>query len=96
MQSQGKVIAGKPSHNDKLGQTYQAVRNQFFPAWIGQANGGFAIVPRLRWSQGKCCREQREIRITDLPDGEQGNLLLIHEIAHAIAPNGHGKSGRLG
>lgn len=45
----------------------------------------------LDGAQGRCCREDRTIRIAYLPGGEQGIVLLVHEIAHAVAGDGHGR-----
>lgn len=46
----------------------------------------------LDGAQGECCREDHTIRITHFPEGDEGTVLLIHEIGHAVANGGHGKN----
>lgn len=73
-----------------LKREFQTVRQQFFPRWDRAGRWRIRRVADLNGSLGRCCSEDRTIRITHLPDGEQGTVLLIHEIAHAVAQGGHG------
>ena len=79
-----KTTAGKPVDKDKLSQAFQVVREQFFPKWDRAKRWRVRQVDYLDESQGKCCRDRKEIQILNFPDGEERNLLLIHEIAHAF------------
>lgn len=73
-----------------LNHAFQAVRQQFFSRWDRAGRWRLRQVRDLDGAQGKCCRGDRTIRITHLPKGDEGTVLLIHEIAHAVANGGHG------
>ena len=72
-------------------QEFHKVRQQFFPRWDRAGRWRLRQVADLDGSQGECCPEDHTIRITHLPDGDEGTVLLIHEIGHAVANGGHGK-----
>jgi hypothetical protein len=72
--------------NDEL----RDVRQQFFPRWDRAGRWRVRQFTDLDGAQGRCCREDRTIRVTPL-QGEEGVALLIHEIAHAVATDGHGR-----
>lgn len=74
-----------------LRQSFQSVRQQFFPRWDRAGRWRLRQVTDLDGAQGECCREDHTIRITHLPEGDEGTVLLIHEIGHAVANGGHGR-----
>ncbi len=78
-------------NKNTLQQEFQAVRQQFFPRWYRAGRWRIRQVGDLDGAQGRCCREDQTIRLTHLPEGEEGAALLIHEITHAVADGGHGK-----
>ena len=77
--------------SEGLKQRFQTVRRLFFPQWDRAGQWRVRQVNDLDGAQGRCCPEDRTIRITHLPMGEEGVTLLIHEIGHAVASGGHGK-----
>ena len=76
---------------DRLKQGFQTVRQQFFPRWDRASRVRIRQVADLDGAHGRVYSETRTIRITHLPEGDEGTLLLIHEIAHAVGNSGHGK-----
>ena len=75
-----------------LAEAFQTVRQQFFPRWERAGRWRLRQVADLDAAQGECSREDHTIRITHLPEGDEGTVLLIHEIGHAVANGGHGKN----
>ena len=75
----------------RLQHEFQAVRQQFFPRWDRAGRWRIRQVSDLNGANVRVYPETRTIRITHLPDGDEGTLLLIHEIAHAASNWGHGK-----
>ena len=74
-----------------LSRAFRDVRQKCFPSWDRERRWRFRQVPDLNGAQGSCRRENKTILVTHLPGGEEGTLLLIHEIAHAVTDGGHGK-----
>ena len=75
----------------RLKHEFQTVRQQFFPRWDRESRWRIRQVSDLNGAHGRVYPETRTIRITHLPDGDEGTVLLIHEIAHAASNWGHGK-----
>jgi hypothetical protein len=75
----------------RLKEEFQVIREQFFPRWDRAGRWRIRQVADLNGAQGQAHAETRTIRITHLPEGDEGTLLLIHEIAHAVGNWGHGK-----
>ena len=80
-----------PITEAELREKYQYVRTTFFPQWDrkrqwkAQLSGGpFA-------SNGSCESETKTININWETDPKDLVLVLIHEIAHAVARDYHGK-----
>lgn len=76
--------------NKALEQEFYKVRQQFFPRWDRAGCWRLRQVRDLDGAQGECSREDHIIRITHLPEGDEGTVLLIQEIGHAVANGGHG------
>lgn len=75
----------------RLKQEFQTIREQFFPRWDRARRWRIRQAADLNGADGQAHAETKTIRITHLPEGDEGSLLLIHEIAHAVGNWGHGK-----
>jgi len=76
---------------DRLRQTFNDVRETFFPKWDRKRN--WQIVLDLNHpAAGRCDTEGKRIMVSAVGKDSDGlDCLLIHEIAHAAACTGHGK-----
>jgi hypothetical protein len=75
----------------RLKQEFHTIRQEFFPRWDRAKRWRIRRVADLNGANGQAHPDTRTIRITHLPEGDEGTLLLIHEIAHAVGNWGHGK-----
>ncbi len=75
--------------NKTLKQEFQAIRQRFFPRWDRAGRWRIRHVRDLDGARGRCCPD-RTIRIT-FRGGVRGTALMIHEIAHAVTGDGHGR-----
>ena len=75
----------KPAH-----AMYQEIRQTFFPLWDKKGLWTFSVDSRLP-PQGQCNRELKRITLRHVPsDSVELQMLLIHEISHAISSGSHG------
>jgi hypothetical protein len=76
----------------RIQQHWQAVLATFFPRRKGGRLWPCTTRTR-RTAHGYCDMERRIVEIGfDAGDDDKLNVLLIYEIAHAVAPPGHGKN----
>ena len=71
---------------------FRAVLATFFPRW--RAGSQWRCTSRTRsTAHGHCDEERQVIEIATVSDDDDAlDLLLIHEISHAVASPGHGKT----
>ena len=65
-------------------QKFRAVRQQFFRRWDRSGRWRIRQIADLNRAQADADRKSRTIRIARFSDGDEGTVLLIHEIAHAV------------
>ena len=75
----------------RLQQHWRKVVAAFFPRW--QVARKWRCTTRIRrWVHGYCDPERQVIEIGIVSEDDDAlDMLLIHEIAHAVASSGHGK-----
>ena len=69
------------------------IRREFFPRWDRRGEWKCRVVADVNGSQGYCFSEHKVIKLCRHligGDREGVQLLLIHEICHAVTPLGHG------
>lgn len=75
-----------------LRHEFQAIKSVFFPRW-DRANLWRISTRSRRSVHGYCDRIRRVIEVVVVPsDPDDRDLLLIHEICHAVTSGSHGKS----
>ncbi len=81
-----------------LRQEFDRVRREFFPRWDTKREWRVRTVSDPCYSDGRCRDDTKTIEVNSgrratRADGGRMSLtaLLIHEIAHAVTPLGHGK-----
>lgn len=76
----------------RLQQHWKAVLTSFFPRWRA-ASEWRCTTRTCRTGHGYCDIDRRVIEIGVVSEDDDAlDLLLIHEIAHAVAPGFHGKT----
>ena len=74
-----------------LGLSWDKVRQDFFPRWDRPGKWRLSLRKPIGRAMGQCCAETKTIRIgVWSSDPDERDLLLIHEICHAVAGGGHG------
>lgn len=81
----------------QIEKLFETIRKTYYPNW--DAGGEWTVKllpsrdPSLRFAQGRCDDEAKTILIneyqTACTDSEKVELLLIHEIAHAVTQPNH-------
>lgn len=86
----------------QIEKLFDHIRRTFYPQWDKKGEWSVKVVPsrdpRLRFAQGRCDEEARTILINEFQlanrDPEIVELLLVHEIAHAVTRSNHRKEWR--
>jgi hypothetical protein len=71
--------------------TVEHVRTVFFPRWDKERQWKIVRANDLDVAQGHCKRATKKISMLDGIEGKDLYALLIHEIAHAVSNDCHGK-----
>jgi len=69
----------------------EQVRKLFFPRWDRARRWRFLQVEDLNGAMGRCIRTTKTIMGISGISGNRLMSLLIHETAHAVTEDGHGK-----
>jgi len=74
-------------------EEFEWVRRTFFPRWDKKREWNLVLLDEGYGAAGRCDWHDRTIKIFDneKPTGDPLTVLLIHEIAHAVARSGHFK-----
>ena len=79
----------------QLEREFDAVRRNFFPRWDRNRDWKPRMVRDPYGASGRCRPDTKTIEVSPSTplEGDNGlTMLLIHEIAHAVTPHGHGRS----
>src|SRR5689334_12829708 len=89
--SQAPEARGKLKDRKHLALVYNDVRKTFFPRWNAR-RWKLRLDGRLQWYFGLCNRDKKIITLLEIPaEIEKLELLLVHEICHAVASIYHGR-----
>ena len=73
-------------NNKELQKMYQDIRRTYFPKWDKKCEWKLELVEDLNGSQGFCDTQNKTIYTLYI-----NNLIIIHEICHAVTEQGHNK-----
>lgn len=77
---------------NKLNQYFDDVRRKYFPRWDKKREWKARAVADIHGAVARCVSNSKTIKIQQPPpDGDELALVLIHEIAHAVTTDSHGK-----
>jgi hypothetical protein len=94
---QSEAIHKEGDRGVQIEKLFDDVRRTYYPDWDGEGEWSVKVTssrdPKLRFSQGRCDDEVKTIWVNEFQvagtDSEKVELLLIHEIAHAVSRNDH-------
>jgi hypothetical protein len=71
-----------------------AVRRQLFPRWDRPGKWRIRLSKNIGEAQGYCDKERKRVILSSVPeDSDERDLIIIHEICHALSrSNGHGST----